>query len=91
APSSVQDQHQARISRSASASTAVPFRSCELLEAEHPTTAAVPVRGAGSGQQQQQQQQQHLPPRSPLKTAKVCAPSLEDALDDVQVTTALES
>ncbi|CAM9469416.1 unnamed protein product, partial [Hapterophycus canaliculatus] len=79
APAIVQEQHQqARIGRSASASTAVPFRSGELLEAKYPTAAAVPGRGAAGVQQ-------HLPPRSPLKTAKVCVPSLEDALDDVQV------
>eukprot|EP00752_Nemacystus_decipiens_P012093 g10720.t1 len=29
--------------------------------------------------------QQSLPPRSPVKAPKVCVPSLEDALDDVQV------
>ena len=70
-----------RKARSASASIAVgvpPVRSCEVLEAEH---------AGGAQQQQQQQQQQSLPPRSPVKTktAKVCVPTLEDALDDVQV------
>ncbi|CAN0446244.1 unnamed protein product, partial [Ectocarpus sp. 12 AP-2014] len=70
-------QQQQRQARSASASIAVPAGSNELLQAE---------------QQQQQQQppppppQEQLPPRSPVKAAtKVCVPTLEDALDDVQV------
>lgn len=42
-------------------------------------------QGATSGPQHQRPHQQCLPPRSPVKTAKVCVPTLEDALDDVQV------
>lgn len=41
-------------------------------------------KGVASGGPQHPPQQS-LPPRSPVKAAKVCVPTLEDALDDVQV------
>lgn len=71
-----------RKARSASASIAVgPVRSCEVVEAEHHAMPLpLPVGGP-----LQHPHPQSLPPRSPVKTVKVCVPTLEDALDDVQV------
>ncbi|CAM9462405.1 unnamed protein product [Ectocarpus sp. 6 AP-2014] len=68
-------QQQQRQARSASASIAVPARSCELLQAEQQQQPPPPPPP-----------KEQLPPRSPVKAAaKVCVPTLEDALDDVQV------